>query len=275
VALKPLPPLGLGCARIGSFNNPDTLKDSIALIHAAMAMGVTLLDTANIYGQGDSERAIGRAVRHARDTAFIVTKGGMGFSPKMRLMRPFKPILRRLLARGEMNNAVTAQRAGAMRTDWSAAALVASLDGSLARLRTDRVDAFLLHSPSAEILARPDPVEALARIRASGRAALVGVACDDLAGLDAAVAIEPVEILELPWDVLAAIADGPRAAAIAARGIAVIAREVLRFQPGVDPVRAVAAAHAMPIVSSTLIGSRRIDRVRAIVDGISAQEPQA
>lgn len=264
MALKPLPALGLGCARIGSFNNPSPLAESIALIRGAMALGVTLLDTANIYGQGDSERAIGQAVHGARDEAYIVTKGGLAFSAKMRLLRPLKPLLRPLMAKGEMDNAATAGRAAAMRADWSMAGLVASLDGSLRRLRTDRVDAFLLHSPSAEILARPGPAEALARISASGRAALVGVACDDLASLDAALAIDGVRILELPWDVLAEIADGPRAAAIAARGIAVIAREVLKLQPGVTPATAVANARALPIVSTTLIGSRRLDRVRAL-----------
>ncbi|WP_293976308.1 aldo/keto reductase [Sphingomonas sp.] len=264
MAVTSLPALGLGCARVGSFNNPSPLSESIALIRAAMALGVTLLDTANIYGQGDSERAIGKAVAGVRDEAFIVTKGGLTFSAKMKLLRPLKPLLRPFLARGEMDNAVTASRAAVMRSDWSADALVASLDGSLKRLRTDRVDAFLLHSPSAEMLGQAGPAEALSRIAASGRAAMVGVACDDIASLDAALALDGVSILELPLDVLAGIADGPRAAAIATRNIAVIAREVLKFQPGIPPARAVANARAMPIVSSTLIGSRRIDRVRAL-----------
>lgn len=268
--MKPLPAFGLGCARIGSLGNSDSAADSIALIRGAMAMGVTLLDTANIYGQGDSERVIGRAIAGMRDEAFVVTKGGLSFSRRMLLLRPFKPLLRRVLMQRKMIDAVVKQRAGQMRANHRAASIVASLDHSLRRLRTDRVDAFLLHSPAADVLALPDAADALARIRASGRAARVGVACDDLAALEAALAIGDVEILELPWDVIARIADGPVAAAIAARGIAVIAREVLRFQPGVDPVRASANAHATPIVSSTLIGSRRLDRVRAIFEGVRA-----
>jgi len=264
VTSLPLPALGLGCARIGSFNNPSSFGESIALIREAMALGVTLLDTANIYGQGDSERAIGRAVKGARDAAVIVTKGGMTFSAKMRLIRPLKPLLRAIMARREMSNAVTANRAGQIRAEWSADSLVASLDGSLRRLGTDRVDAFLLHSPSAEIIARPETAEALSRIRASGRAVRVGVACDDNASLDAALALETVQVLELPWDVLAEIDGTRRAAAIAARGIAVIAREVLRFQPDVAPAEAFARARAHPLVATTLIGSRRIERVRAL-----------
>ncbi|MFA5967659.1 MAG: aldo/keto reductase [Sphingomonas sp.] len=268
--MKPLPAFGLGCARIGSLSNSNSTSDSIALIRGAMAMGVTLLDTANIYGQGDSERVIGRAIAGVRDEAFVVTKGGLTFSRRMLLLRPFKPLLRRLLMQQEMKNAVVKQRTGQMRANRRASAIVASLDRSLRRLQTDRVDAFLLHSPAADVLALPDAAEALTRVRASGRAERVGVACDDLAALEAALAIGEVDILELPWDVIARIADGPVSATIAERGIAVIAREVLRFQPGVDPVRASANAHATPIVSNTLIGSRRLDRVRAIVEGVRA-----
>src|SRR6478735_10574710 len=117
------PPLGLGCAKMGSFNNPSTLADSVALIQLALDLGVTLLDTANIYGQGDSERAIGRALRGQRHRVQVVTKAGNAFSAKMRLMRPLKPLIRAVLARRQMGAAVTAQRSGAMRTDWSESGL--------------------------------------------------------------------------------------------------------------------------------------------------------
>jgi pyridoxine 4-dehydrogenase len=100
---------------------------------------------------------------------------------------------------------------------------------------------------------------------------MVGVACDDLASLDAALALDRIEILELPWDVLAEIDGSPRAADVARRDIHVIAREVLKLQPGVAPAAAFAKARAMPIVSTTLIGSRRLDRVRAL----AMQEPFA
>jgi len=48
--------LRLDCSRIGSFNNPHSVTDSIALIRGALELGITLFDTANIYGQGDSEK---------------------------------------------------------------------------------------------------------------------------------------------------------------------------------------------------------------------------
>ncbi len=78
--------LGLGASRMGSFGNPQPLGDSTRLVRGALDLGVTTIDTANIYGQGDSERAIGRALVGARDRAFIVTKGGRLFSGRARAL---------------------------------------------------------------------------------------------------------------------------------------------------------------------------------------------
>ena len=111
------PRLGLGCSRIGSFNNPCSVSDSIALIRRAFELGITLFDTANIYGQGDSESAIGRALRGHRDEAVIVTKAGNAFSARMALMRPLKPLLRPL-TRARRGAFITAARQGALRQDW-------------------------------------------------------------------------------------------------------------------------------------------------------------
>src|SRR6195256_4235187 len=70
--------LGLGCMSIGiagvytsSVNNDD---EAVALIHRAMDLGITLLDTADIYG--DSERQVGKAIRGRRDKVVLATKFG-------------------------------------------------------------------------------------------------------------------------------------------------------------------------------------------------------
>lgn len=264
-----LPLLGLGCARMGSFNNEQTFAESVNLVRHALDMGVSLFDTANIYGQGDSERAIGHGLKGSRDRAIVVTKAGNAFSARMRVMRPLKPLLRPLVAGRSAGGAVTAQRDATLRTDWSANGLLRSLEGSLRRLRMTHVDIFLLHSPPADIVVREETIAALDRALASGKARAVGVACDDLAALDAALAIPVTQVLELPWDILAGIAGTPRAAAIGARRIAVIAREVIRLQPGIPAPDAVANAVRLPFVASTLIGSRRIDRVRDIAQFIA------
>ncbi|MBW4329919.1 aldo/keto reductase [Stakelama sp. CBK3Z-3] len=263
-----LSPLGLGCARVGSFNNPRTMAESRALIERAMELGLTTLDTSNIYGQGDSERTIGRVLQGRREDAFVVTKTGRGFSAKMRFLRPFKPILRPLLAtRGKGGasdaNAVTARRDDAMRFDWSPDSFAPSLHASLRRLRTDHVDGFLLHSPPPRVAADPRVGEALAVLKQAGKVRHFGVSCDDYAGLSAALTMDGLTLLQLPWDVIAALPDD-EALAIRNRGCIVLAREVIRAQPALSPVEAVRAAAAHPIVASALVGTTSLAHLEAL-----------
>lgn len=263
-ALRTCGRIGLGCARIGSFNNPQPLGESLRLLAAAYDMGVRVFDTANIYGQGDSERAIGTAFAGARrQEVFIVTKAGRQFSSKARALGWAKPLIRPLLAaRGGM---VTARRGKVMQADWRPEALVRSLEGSLRRLRTDHVDAFLLHSPPASVAGDPATIAALEMLRQAGKARHIGVSCDDIATMRAALRHPQVTVLQVPLDVLAeARAELPL---IAERGIRVIAREVIRMRPGVPAPEAVAMALADPLVSIALVGTTRIAHLAEICAG--------
>jgi aryl-alcohol dehydrogenase-like predicted oxidoreductase len=257
--------LGLGASRFGSFNNPAAPAESERLVHAALDLGVRVLDTASIYGQGDSERIIGRAIAGRRDDAFVVTKAGQTFAAKYRLLRPVKPLLRPLLAarkgRGG-GSIVTAQRDAAMDADWRADAIVASLNTSLKRLRTDRVEAFLLHSPPATVAADPALAAAMARVREAGKARLVGVSCDSLATLDAALAHPDYLVVQLPWDVIELL--GKRREAMAARGIMVLAREVVTQQPSLSPLDAVRRSLTEPAVACTLVRTGNVAHLRAM-----------
>jgi aryl-alcohol dehydrogenase-like predicted oxidoreductase len=247
--------IGLGASRMGSFNNPQPLSESVRLVQFALEIGVTAFDTSNIYGQGDSERAIGRALAGApREQAFIVTKGGRQFSLKARALSWFKPIVRPLLAARQQGSLVTARRGEELRADWSAAALAASLDGSLRRLRTDRVDGFILHSPPAAVITA-QVADALAAIKASGKARHVGISCDDEAALEAAMAVPGLTMLELPADLMGTAAR--HAEAVTARGIIIFVREILRAKPGRSPVAAVAEVLADPLTGCALLGTTR------------------
>ena len=154
-----LPLLGLGCSRIGSLGNPVPMRDMRRLLERSLELGVNLFDTADIYGQGDSEREIGRLIAGRRDKAFVVTKCGKKFSRKMQLMRSLKPILKPLLGRaGSARKAVVGQRDANLATDFSPAHITSALDASLRRLGTDHVDALLLHSPPAGTSPRRSPM---------------------------------------------------------------------------------------------------------------------
>jgi aryl-alcohol dehydrogenase-like predicted oxidoreductase len=132
--------LGLGAGRLGGDDLDDAGAD--ALLGAALDAGVTLVDTARSYGR--SEERIGRflaGLGGRRDGVVLSTKGGYGI--------PGVP-------------------------DWTGAVITAGVDAALARLRTDRIDVFLLHSCPAETLARGEVVDALAGAVRAGKVRVMG-----------------------------------------------------------------------------------------------------
>src|SRR5262245_63083405 len=115
--------IGLGCMSMGiagtytsSVKNDD---DAVALIHRAIELGITLLDTADIYG--DSERQVGKAIQGKRDRVVLATKFGItsASSPQGRK------------AEGAVNGSPEYVRK--------------SCDGSLQRLGVDHIDLYYLH----------------------------------------------------------------------------------------------------------------------------------
>jgi aryl-alcohol dehydrogenase-like predicted oxidoreductase len=119
--------------------------ESIALIDRCRHAGVNFIDTAPIYGDGHSEEVVGRALQSCRDQWVVCTKGGHG----------------------------AAQRVAW--TDFGKERLLTQIEESLARLRMDAVDLYLLHNPSEEDIRRGECMEAMSIIRQQGKARFVGV----------------------------------------------------------------------------------------------------
>ena len=68
--------LGLGCMGMSEFYGPRDEKESIATIHRAIDLGITFLDTADMYGRGANEELVGRAIAGHREKVILATKFG-------------------------------------------------------------------------------------------------------------------------------------------------------------------------------------------------------
>lgn len=256
--------LGLGCSKVGSLGNPTPMEDLRALMRLALDLGVNVFDTADIYGQGDSEREIGRLLAGRRDEAFVITKFGKQFSPAMRVIRPLKPILKPLLQMRGGGAGVSTQRDGVMREDFSPARFSRALEASLRRLKFDYVDAVLLHSPPLEVYADPGVAEALSALKASGKTRHFGASCDHWPEVEAAVAMPGLTQLQLPWDLVVQATETGLDGVMAERGIAVFAREVIRLQPDLAPLDAVARAAMRVDIACVIAGTSKPAHLREL-----------
>src|SRR5918911_3786403 len=68
--------LGLGCMGMSEFYGDADEAESIRSIHRALELGVTLLDTADMYGVGRNEELVGKAIADRREQAIVATKFG-------------------------------------------------------------------------------------------------------------------------------------------------------------------------------------------------------
>lgn len=88
--------LGLGCMGMSEFYGGGDEQEAIATIHCALDLGVSLLDTADMYGPFTNERLVGRAIKDRRDQVVLATKfgnvrtedgGWLGISGKLSLSK--------------------------------------------------------------------------------------------------------------------------------------------------------------------------------------------
>jgi aryl-alcohol dehydrogenase-like predicted oxidoreductase len=217
---------GLGCARIGGIFQRDP-ENFVNTLSAAYDRGINFFDTADIYSQGESETLIGRAFRGRRDRIVIASKAGYVLPAQRRLVARIKPLVRPLISLlGVRRHRLPGAVRGDPRQDFSRAHLQRAVEGSLRRLRTDRLDLFQLHSPPVHVVERGDWLETLEGLKRDGKIRYYGVSCDSVEAARAAVSHAGVSSLQVVVNLLdrGAIDVLPSARA---NGIAVIARECL------------------------------------------------
>ncbi|MET8851326.1 aldo/keto reductase [Amycolatopsis sp. NPDC004625] len=146
----------------------DNEDESIATIHRALELGVTLLDTANVYGGGVNEELVGRAIAGRRDEVVLATKFGIVWND------------------------------GAMGARGDAAYVKQSCDESLRRLGVDHIDLYYQHRVDPDT-----PIEetwgALASLVEAGKIRYAGISEASAATIRAAHAVHPVTALQSEW----------------------------------------------------------------------------
>jgi aryl-alcohol dehydrogenase-like predicted oxidoreductase len=167
--------------------------ESMATLHAALDHGINFFDTADVYGDGLSERLIARLRRERSEPFFVATKAG-------RRLRPHTA------------------------AGYTAANLEAFVDRSLANLEVERLDLVQLHCPPTEVYYDPDVFAALDRLVAAGKVRHYGVSVEKVEEALKAIEFPHVASVQIIFNCFRLRPAERFLAAARARGVAIIAR---------------------------------------------------
>ena len=194
------PRIALSTRAIGGWvwgENTIDLEHSIATIRSAIDRGITLIDTAPVYGFGLSERIVGTVLSSGlRDRVILATKGGLQW------------------------------RDGKVRRDSSPAHLRKELEESLRRLRTDHIDLYQLHWPDP-LVPIQETADALARLRKDGKIRAIGVSRYSPAQMDEFRQVAPIHAVQLRYNLFERQAEGELLPYAARQNITVLCYGVL------------------------------------------------
>ncbi|ACU37800.1 aldo/keto reductase [Actinosynnema mirum] len=162
--------LGLGCMGMSAFYGRADERESLATLRLALDSGVTLLDTADMYGPHTNEELVGRAVRGRRDEVVLATKFGILTTddPMAKPVRGDAEYVRR------------------------------SCEDSLRRLGVDHLDLYYQHRVDPEVPIE-ETVGAMAELVAAGKVRALGLSEAGAATIRRAAAVHPIAAVQSEW----------------------------------------------------------------------------
>ncbi|WP_411753715.1 aldo/keto reductase [Serratia sp. (in: enterobacteria)] len=188
--------LGLGCMGMSDFYSTGyDEQEAIATLHRALELGVTMLDTADMYGPHTNEQLIGKAIKGKRDQVFLATKFGI-------VRDPADPT-----ARGVSSKPDYIRR---------------SVEGSLQRLGVETIDLYYQHrvDPTVPI---EEVVGTLADLIAEGKIRHIGLSETSVATLERAHQVHPITALQTEYSLWSRDAEQGQLAACQRLGIGFVA----------------------------------------------------
>lgn len=158
--------IGLGCMGMTGFYGPADEREALATIDRALELGITLLDTADVYGPFTNEELVGRAIRGKRDAVLVATKFGNEVLPN-----------------------------GSTRLNGTPDYVRRACEASLKRLGTDHIDLYYQHRVDLNVPIE-DTVGAMSRLVEEGKVRFLGLSEPGAGTIRRAHAVHPIAAVQ-------------------------------------------------------------------------------